>query len=100
MARYKLTKDGFTINVIEWDSVAEYTPPDGAIIELDDGIYKYPTKDKNTEILAQIIALEASVTERRLQGAIAGDTDDVAWFNNLEAQKNSLRQKLSRSGSW
>lgn len=58
------------------------------------GIINEPVLNPNADILAQIAALEASVTERRLQGALGGNPADIAWMANLESQKSALRAQL------
>ncbi len=37
MARYALIKDGVVVNVIEWDGISSWTPPEGYELVLDDG---------------------------------------------------------------
>ena len=39
MAKYAIVKDSVVINLIEWDGVTEYNPPDGDIILADAAAY-------------------------------------------------------------
>lgn len=45
-------------------------------------------------VFDKIIALEQSVPPRRLQGALGGNAEDIAFIQNIEAQKVELRKQL------
>lgn len=43
MSTYAIVENGVVANVIVWDGVAEYTPPDGtALVQIPDGTYTGP----------------------------------------------------------
>lgn len=52
--------------------------------------------DQPPIIIDKIIALESSITPRRLQGALGGNKSDIKFMTNLEKQKNKLRAKLNK----
>lgn len=58
MARYAvLDKDGLVVNVIEWDGLAKWSPPDGCTVQpdLDNAIEIKDVWDDNTKTLVRNI---------------------------------------------
>lgn len=57
------------------------------------GVFSLPAPDASVAVLAQIRALEATVTPRRAREAILTDAGRV-WLANVESQIATLRASL------
>lgn len=63
--------------------------PEGAFVEPYSGI----PEEVNPQLLAQIAAVEASITQRRLRDAVLTESG-AAWLAEKDAQIEMLRQQL------
>lgn len=72
--------------IVRWESTIPQ-PTEQDLVGLDDAVRQ------RENLLAQLQALDAQITNRRLTEALLTD-EGKAWLQNIETQKEALRQQL------